>query len=637
MYHTLSSGFRDNSSVYSGSSNTTGGSAFHNSRGIPRSNSTSDLFEIPGNGAGGNSRKPRPSKTGLRAPLKANPRSNSLQHIPVSQGLPNGYNRGRFPEKQTLPHGIYKSASCSSSNYNIEPRISLNSIPEKRQPHYVLTPYQLQRKQMKDPFQFPNGENFTPRNQLPRSSSSSALSKGPALQPLSRSQSMNSLPPRPVQLQKQFVVVAPSPMPGSGSSSSSYNSMKDHSGSDSTNQSSRPSTHSSNTNLPSTAGKPRSPLALGIELQLPKESPRTVLSPRESILNRSTSVKRKNSNTPSDGKENSNKSPKKNGSSSRLGNFFKKIFSRHSSRSSSPAPSLTSSRIGVKKKRLRVDPNVPVPSPQEDSAKSKPPKSVGEEFKSAATEGGSKPIFKVGLENDSSAEDENDDDGDDPLMDTDLVFDSLLLKADSNRPSAIQKQIDLGKKMKEMRSSEAESSRELVSVHSRREKSSEESNIDYELISEFSRLGKFIEKCDARPENWPSNLPLRSPRRPNIGTKDSARSFYRPSRKDLGSSHNLIDRLYREWKVVHLDASIQSKKALLEDKELRFGEDIYVNDTWSPIDYERSDKKFIRNRRRLMQLKDKGFIETIKSELNEYKRNDMIVHQESTQYTHFFP
>ncbi len=43
-----------------------------------------------------------------------------------------------------------------------------------------LTPFQLQRKQMKSAFQFPNGENFTPRNQIARLPPSSTFPDSPS-------------------------------------------------------------------------------------------------------------------------------------------------------------------------------------------------------------------------------------------------------------------------------------------------------------------------------------------------------------------------------------------------------------------------------------------------------------------------
>lgn len=668
MYHTVSNGFRDNSSVYSGSSNATGGSgAFYGGRGVPRSNSTSDLFDIPVSGSGGNCRKPKPSYAGPRASFASSGRSNSLQHFSTGQQLSNSqqvklrdahHQRGRIPDPGSVRPGLYQSPRHSTSNYSLEPQTSLNSIPERRQPRYVLTPYQLQRKQMKDAFQFPNGENFTPRNRLtnhlPRSSSSVALTQvrnpalNPALNPLSRSQSMRSLPVRPAQPRKPpNVAKSPSPVE-SGSSNSSYNSMRDHSSSGSTNQSSRPSTHSSIKNIPPTADKQNSRLSMTIEPQEVEEKPpATVIAkelPAKNIVQGAStgSVKRKNPSTAPNRKEVENEPVKRNNSISKFGSFLKKIFNRQSSRSPSPTPSSTSSVTAKKKKRQRIAPGATVPSTTQALASEPVSASSAvasyKEGLNAASEMESKDASnpKTVVEIESSAEDENDEDGDDPLMDTDLVFDSLLLKADLNRPSCLQKQTELRQKLKEMPSLSLHPSSDSIDVEIRHEPLEEESNIDYELISEFSRLGKFIEKSDKIMEGKPTNLPIRSPKRPTIANKESARSFYHPRRRGVDSSHDLIARLYRDWEFVHLDACIQMRRNLLEDKQLRFAHDVYVKDTWCAADYERSDRKFIRNRRRTMQLKDQGFIESIKLELNEYKKNDMIIHQESAHFTHFF-
>lgn len=238
----------------------------------------------------------------------------------------------------------------------------------------------------------------------------------------------------------------------------------------------------------------------------------------------------------------------------------------------------------------------------------------------------------------------------DVLMDTDLVFDSLLLKADSNRPSAWNRQRDLQLKLQTLASPEqsptdGKEREPLV----KEETDDNDSNVDYELIQEFSKLGSYIEgpSNGIEPDKNPKILedqatthiprsnspPQRSPRRPSLPSKDLAQSFY----CHYDSSTRMIKRLQENWDNIHFDSAppVMANGGSRE-KSLRFAHDVYVKHTWSPIEYFRSDKRFIRERRRMMQLENSGFVNSIKRELNEYKRDEMAVHIDSAKFTHFF-
>lgn len=99
----------------------------------------------------------------------------------------------------------------------------------------------------------------------------------------------------------------------------------------------------------------------------------------------------------------------------------------------------------------------------------------------------------------------------------------------------------------------------------------------------------------------------------------------------------MIKRLQENWDNIHFDSAppVMANGGSRE-KSLRFAHDVYVKHTWSPIEYFRSDKRFIRERRRMMQLENSGFVNSIKRELNEYKRDEMAVHIDSAKFTHFF-
>lgn len=649
MYSTVSGNGRDNSSVYSGGSSNTG-----HRRVIPRSNSTSDLYEIPSTGSGGSRKKRQPYVANVVQGSSGTPGSRMAprayswtgtdrgqlggQSVPLKQN-PHHIPQYKQQQQHTVRQGMYKSQSKSNSSYSLEPKKSLNAIPERRQPSYVLTPYQLQRKQMKGSFQFPNGENFTPRSRLggglPRSNSSTALNQkgGPPLQTLSRSQSMNSLPLKQPKVQKPLMVVTSSTSPvESGSSNSSYNSMRDHSSSGSTNLSSGPSAHSSNTALPLTANAKAQSAMMVLRVGANSEARTNAASPVTNSRGKPTVAETAMRDS----------SPKRQSrSGTKLGAFFKRIFSLSSSNTPSPSSSASSSSTSLvslsqlsplnlsrRKKRKRIDAvsssrcdETPVSSKQKlsvDKETDEPVKGF-EDHKRGAE-------IQLPVE-----DDENDEDSDDILMDTDLVFDSLLLKADTSRPSYQQKQVELRQKLKDLPKSDSASTINELDTTPEQTPKEAESNIDYELISEFSRLGSFIEDSSKL-----ASLPPRSAKRPTLPDKEVAKSFYHPVYGE--TDHCLIKRLYRDWKVVQIDKSFHEVdvKAAPGKKGLRFADEIYVNDTWSKFDYQRSDKRFIKNRRRMMQLENEGFIRDIKVELNEYKRSEMHVHQESVRFTHFF-
>lgn len=668
MLSAISNNCKDNSSVYSGSSaNTESSASFcRNRRIIPRSNSTSDLYEIP-SASSGHSRRKKQIYTGSQKACTAPgprgvPRANSWtgdQYL--LRGKEGVHNVVPHKPQPSMRQTMYKSQCRSNSSYVLESKVSLNSIPEKRQPNYVLTPYQLQRKQMRDPFQFPNGESFTPRsklgNHLSRSSSSTALShpQGTVLNPLTRSQSMNSLPLASIKVQKSLSVVtasASSPV-DSGSSGSSYNSMRDHSSSGSTNLSSGPSAHSSNTALHLTVNeKMHSKLSTSIaltndpnKLAVPvnrgspmKLTPAKQATPIAQVLvpDATKNIKR----------EKGDSKPK-----TKLGSFFRKVFSLSSSSSANSSASSSSSSLSSlaiiaplsltkRKKRKRNDVEnhrSPVSSP---ISAERPVSSKQKVKVESGTEANEEPKMDP-IVNLSAEDEENDDDCDDILMDTDLVFDSLLLKADLSRPSHQQKQIEQRQKLKDLPRSLSSESVKEASLQSGGEHKAADSNIDYELISEFSRLGTFIQESSRSVRKEHANLPPRSTRRPALPDKELAKSFYHPIYGMADNGHFLIRRLYQDWKVVHLDetfpvSSTKEAKDVSQNKRLRFAQEIYVNDTWSPLDYQRSDKRFIKNRRRMMQLENEGFIRAIKVELNEYKKTEMVVHQDSVRFTHLF-
>lgn len=685
----------DNASVCSGQSATAAtGMGMH--RNIPRSSSTTDLFDTALPGAGlGLPRKRRPG-----AGLKHSASASSLDVRTVAS------NAKPFP-RHARP---------------------LGPIPEARRAK--LTPYQQQRRQMRNSFQFPNGENFTPKNRyMSKSSSTLSLASrtqsmgsmtprtvgpmrrgmqggmpGPMLRPMPgsmpgpmpgpmpgaiagptqgstrtampRSQSLTSLRPTPAQLR------GPLPRPLGHLSASPVNStdstVSSNSGSSVGSKATTVTTPERNVK---TAFGPafvpeaeleetRQEMGSGLEpiiepkpeaMAIPKVEAKLepAVEPRpesrwKQKLSRSVAEPAKKSAepvelsnetvVPSDTPQPQGDTPEP--TKSKLGKLFRKIFN-----------SSTTGSVMRKRKRNQRD-NSATPSSSSSPVLAPPPKA---RHRVAATAEGSPLSSPLGIglakdlnNNESptnlSKSDSHEDwqmgvDGrkasltasldteDDVLMDTDLVFDSLLLKANSSSTSSWKRQQDLQSKLQALAS--PKKSQEESDTGLRKQMSEEnDPNIDYELVLEFSKLGSYIETPGASPTrgSFPT-LPQRSPKRPTLPNKHLAKSFYDQDYSDS----KLIKRLQENWNAIHFDSMPPvTTNGLIHKKSLRFAQDIYVKDTWSPQDYHRSDKNFIKDRRRMMQLENSGFINAIKRELNEYKRHEMTVHGESTKFTHFF-
>lgn len=694
----------DNASVCSGQSATTGMGMQMN---IPRSNSTTDLFNtaLPGTGI----RVTRKKKPGLDLKQSASASSLDLRNIPRNT--------------RTLSAPPYNSRLPYSVPRNKRP---LGPIAEVG--HARLTPYQLQRKQMRSSFQFPNGENFTPKNRY-MSKSSSTLSlatksqsmggitqrpagpmlgstsrsipspmsstmqdpmQGPTQGPLPgtmlRSQSLTSLSPFQSQMRgplpKQPGHLSASPVNSTDStvSSNSGSSVGSRATTVTTPEKSMQTAFGPVFVPETTLKQPEA--RLGQELEpIVEPKPDHIIAPKldpilepnsESIVEAKSNLKTKSqldispvleledlqkivdpltklpgavemSNEPILPPEEKTPEPTK----SKIGKLFRKIF--HSSNTGS---------VMRKRKRNQRDSNSTTPSSSSSPVLAPPPKArhrisvtaEGSPLSSPMGMGLTKdqcehesPIRSLKTDLSDNWQVDNDDckisltttleNEDDVLMDTDLVFDSLLLKADSSSTSSWKKQQDLQLKLQALASPEKSQKGKGASLHKQMSEE-DDPNVDYELVREFSKLGSYIEAPTITPTSgrFPT-LPQRSPRRPSLPNKHLAKSFY-----DQDYSENkLIKRLQENWGTIHFDSTppVATSEGVRE-KSLRFAEDVYVKDTWSPEDYLRSDKNFIKDRRRMMQLENSGFIQSIKLELNEYKRHEMPVHCDSTKFTHFF-
>lgn len=702
----------DNASVCSGQSASTGIGMQMN---IPRSNSTTDLFNtaLPGTGI----RVTRKRKPGLELKQSASASSLDLRNIPRNT--------------RTLSAPPYNSRLPYSVPRNKRPLGPISEVGHAR-----LTPYQLQRKQMRSSFQFPNGENFTPKNRyISKSSSTLSLATrsqsiaqrpaGPMLgstsrsipSPMSnamqgsiqgsmqgsmqgslpstmpRSQSLTSLSPLQSQmrgpLHRQLGHLSASPVNSTDStvSSNSGSSVGSRATTVTTPEKNMQTTFGPVFVPETTLKQPEARFRQELE-PIVEPKPDHIMAPRldqisepnsESIVEERPkskletksqpdirpdleredlqqiadplirlpgTVERSNEPTLSSHEttpEEKTPEPTK----SKIGKLFRRIF--HSSSTGS---------VMRKRKRNQRDSNSTTPSSSSSPVLAPPPKARHRVSVTAEGSPLSSPMG-IGLAKDQCEQEspirsfktdlsenwqiDNDDckisltttleNEDDVLMDTDLVFDSLLLKADSNSTSSWKKQQDLQLKLQALASPEKSQQVKEASLHKQRSEE-DDPNVDYELVREFSKLGSYIEAPTITPtsDRFPT-LPQRSPRRPSLPNKHLAKSFY-----DQDYSENkLIKRLQENWGTIHFDSTppVATSEGVRE-KSLRFAEDVYVKDTWSPEDYLRSDKNFIKDRRRMMQLENSGFIQSIKLELNEYKRHEMPVHCDSTKFTHFF-
>ncbi|SCV03895.1 LAMI_0H11804g1_1 [Lachancea mirantina] len=692
--------FNDSGSVYSRSSSHFETEA-KDGRLMPRSGSTSDLFEVPSSRV-----KPKPYR-----------RFNSSRALPTQ-------NLSHIPEKRQNSSPAYL-ASYERQLPQLRPQ------PRQQVSVMQMTPYQMQRRQMKNSFQFPNGESFTPRNQsvrtfqnesggrmLPKSASCSnfhpvsgqthqtpsirdsvpgpliAIPARPSselnrrdnlhLTPpnlprndLKRYSSLSSLsklptyPSAPVNPPVAFGLRndtnsqgknRPSPTRANPSiySHNNFSSLlpkaqvasSNTSTSNSSNSLRSENVVSSNTSSsPSEAaeipdvvkrGSLRTNSKRKHELQVTSKHPSVQSIKATSNVEKSTCANSKDAG-PSPSKTDINavedKLPTlKRSRSSRLGSFFKKLLPSTKKQQAKMKPSKS---LQHKLPSVDVD-KVKPPMPHSNGTKSssmntEPQKDRSESPTSDETKKDGTDIYDLD-------DIDLDDDESDMLMDIDLVFDSLLLKSDHSR---ITRAIQSKTQQSDPASTGVDTTPDLpATVQSQLQ---QDTLLDPKLINDFSKLGSLIDlekeqgtkKSVPDPRSYP---PPRSQKRPRLLNKDSAVGFYRQHASKGNTppefTEALLQDLYRDWHVVHLNCNVTSLRPSIRDKTLpksvRFGDSVFVNDTYAAADYERSDKTFIKMRRKIMQKNSANFVSAIKLELNEFKRNEMPVHEDSSGNTHFF-
>ncbi|CAI1963081.1 hypothetical protein SEUBUCD650_0E02490 [Saccharomyces eubayanus] len=517
-----------------------------------RSSSTMDLFYIPD--ATVSKRRsmyvaPRTDNNTRVASMRHNNKpsfaSSSTSSLPSTR---NGSSR----HENTNNNSAIDNNVHPQYNYrpNLSKRHSLVTIPEKytgnrynlrsSPPTYSnprirkeLTPFQLQRKQMKTAFQFPNGENFTPRNQNPKFPPSPSTSSLPLITapPIPKSSSMSNLP-----------VAAPS-----------------------TYQSPEKTTTSANS-----GGSKVEP-----------ESPKLIRS-----------------------------------NSKKISHFFRKIWSSKSSNSTDFLEE------NVKTKQKRKNPEKSVPEPitsleQPVEIKKQSSLTVNNEV-----------TFLPSIEQ------------------PDLVHE-LAAFGDSNKipiippPRSPNRPTLSDKRTTKLYYSNQDSSNEDVtpvektSVFLRRLR--DEWSTVY--LNKIPLTGSVPSSLSTTAEAPNSSIINSLPSSPGPFSSSSSSLVSRGPTQSLSSSSPT---------PVLSSMSSKSKNA---SKSLRFADEIYVNETWSPIDYCRCDNFFLDNFSKVKSqdmanpstFTGNNFSSTknisnveIKMEVNEFKRREMRVHQNSTRYTHYY-
>ncbi|GMM55552.1 Afr1 protein [Maudiozyma humilis] len=578
---------------------------------IARSNSTSELFSLSGNMI---------------------PASRSHKKRPTSRDFGMHSEVSSLSDRKRRHNGLGGPVPIDSDF-----SVSASHASRKK-----LTPYQIQRNKMRKSFQFPNGENFTPRKHTvmtKKNNSSTSLRSLPGVSmqrsgsmvstaslPVPHSRSVPvSLGPRPPRSNVPFKshlnneidsLKAQSPV-NSKKSSESDNSMKDSLKGDSHSNDTVPTSDSAVSDTIPPVGNVKPIVILPNSVSMPDVTLRSATSRAEAFQHPITRVKSVQDESPKIVKEPSvvptikendktektqGKSKKRSSSSiSGFGQFFKKLFGGKSK--SSP-------------KKRKVEPAVVKKDPVPET--NKPVKSK---------------VKKETTFDDISLKLDIEPNASENLMDTDLVFDSLLLKMNSPKE---------GKRRAIVNNCVDEPSNTAEKLNfTVEEKSADPNTVDYDLVNDFAKLGNFINLSISDDS---MAVPPRSSKRPTLVNKRHASDFY-------NNQPTIVSRLEQQFEKVLVDevppkqTIMTTTKSILvgprvdstksETKNVTFNCDVYMTSTYSPTEYSRKDKRFRKRMMTLMQG-DLKFFEEVKRELNYYKMNEMPVHDSMRQYTQFF-
>lgn len=225
------------------------------------------------------------------------------------------------------------------------------------------------------------------------------------------------------------------------------------------------------------------------------------------------------------------------------------------------------------------------------------------------------------------------------LMDAGLVFDKLLLEANK---ATLPPVLTLRNILEETTVPDLESEELTLSDLSINEEENDDSIhgdsecvsllLDDNILSEFDCLGQLITL---------QSPPPRSEFRPKLSSMQHASKFYH-SKADF---KEFITRLYSDFEnVVVFETARESSTGQCRGNEersrhndpstVKFSTAVHVNRVETREEYDRCDRNFLRNRDLLLNSTE--FLDSIKWEINEFKRCEMVVHRDSVQYTQLF-
>ena len=657
------------------------GNSRGNGNGLPRSTSTNDLFSFP------------------------------------------SYGQKRFTVGKDSGAHLHKSMSITN----------LDLIPEHKTNHR-MTPYQIQRTHMKQSFQFPNGENFTPRKRLPKSASCVSLDKNryePGAGPGSISMGMGPGDRRKMSRSSSMVSVSLPQSSGKIRQNNKYRPSNRSSSElvDSSTPLAKPQAKpvakapvtkapvakAPTTSTPVVVPQPQfhAPLTASTlyasklqernsQLSINSLSQRQTTSSNESqstdtslketcdpgsatstdlsdedLTKKFLAIRQKKSLSP-EAQNNSNPSGDRTTSALNSGSAMPEIvplgsststitqlkpssqdsdsiLRNYTSSSSKVTPVKRSgSRLGSffkrllpSKKKAKKDesPQKTIPSHNLMASTIITPPQTSSSSKSFPSQSDTSGILLP------DTEDDVDDERLQGLMDIDLVFDSILLKSEQ-RPqhvvdNALIKQFNRCIQVSSPPNSTTSITNTTVITSSGNTTAANNNNNNNNTANTTtSATTATTTTTDSSTETV--QPPKRSSRRPMMRRDSQGRIIHSSANyKRLSPDSRIMEHLRQNWKAVHDDsvipsttanrnkesstASSSSSSSLM--KKCRFNDEIYVKDTFSALEYARSDKGFLENRRQLLKSR---FIDGIKMELNEFKKREMLVHPNSTQYTHFF-
>ena len=657
------------------------GNSRGNGNGLPRSTSTNDLFSFP------------------------------------------SYGQKRFTVGKDSGAHLHKSMSITN----------LDLIPEHKTNHR-MTPYQIQRTHMKQSFQFPNGENFTPRKRLPKSASCVSLDKNryePGAGPGSIGMGMGPGDRRKMSRSSSMVSVSLPQSSGKIRQNNKYRPSNRSSSElvDSWTPLAKPQAKpvakapvtkapvakAPTTSTPVVVPQPQfhAPLTASTlyasklqernsQLSINSLSQRQTTSSNESqstdtslketcdpgsatstdlsdedLTKKFLAIRQKKSLSP-EAQNNSNPSGDRTTSALNSGSAMPEIvplgsststiaqlkpssqdsdsiLRNYTSSSSKVTPVKRSgSRLGSLFKRL-------LPSKKKAKKDESPQKTIPSHNLMASTiitppqTSSSSKLFPSQSDTSGILLPDTEDDVDDErlqgLMDIDLVFDSILLKSEQ-RPqhvvdNALIKQFNRCIQVSSPPNSTTSITNTTV-ITSSGNTTAANNNNDNNNTANTTTSATTATTTTTDSSTETVQPPKRSSRRPMMRRDSQGRIIHSSANyKRLSPDSRIMEHLRQNWKAVHDDsvipsttanrnkesstASSSSSSSLM--KKCRFNDEIYVKDTFSALEYARSDKGFLENRRQLLKS---IFIDGIKMELNEFKKREMLVHPNSTQYTHFF-